>query len=126
MEKESKFRDKSKIELENVQKQAFHTRTKIRIKFPDGYILQGTFGAKEKVQDVIDYVKENLSTPDRKFYLFETPPKRIVKDMNKTLHAQRLVPRCLLYFGWEGLDETKFSDGPFLHMMKLKDKIVQY
>ena len=126
MEKESKFRDKSKIELENVQKQAFHTRTKIRIKFPDGYILQGTFGAKEKVQDVIDYVKENLSTPDRKFYLFETPPKRIVKDMNKTLHAQRLVPRCLLYFGWDGLDETKFSDGPFLHMMKLKDKIVQY
>ena len=38
-EKAMKFRDKSKIELENVQKQAHHTRTKVRIKFPDGYIL---------------------------------------------------------------------------------------
>ena len=112
--------------MENVQKQAHHTRTKIRIKFPDGYILQGTFGAKEKVKDVVAFVKENLGTPDRPFYLFETPPKRVLKDMNKTLHAQRLVPRCLLYFGWEGLDETKFDDGPFIHMQKLKDKIVAY
>ena len=37
--KQEVFRDKSKIELENVAKQAHHTRTKIRVKFPDGYIL---------------------------------------------------------------------------------------
>ena len=72
------------------------------------------------------FIKENLATPDREFYLFETPPKRVLKDMNKTLHAQRLVPRCLLYFGWTGLDETKFEDGPFLDMMKLKEKITVY
>ena len=56
-EKASKFRDKSKIELENVQKQAHHTTSKIRIKFPDGYVLQGTFGAKERVGAVFDFVK---------------------------------------------------------------------
>jgi hypothetical protein len=38
-EKNSIFRDKRSIELEKVQKQAHHTRTKIRVKFPDTYIL---------------------------------------------------------------------------------------
>ena len=56
-EKASKFRDKAKIELENVQKQAHHTVSKIRVKFPDGYVLQGTFGAKERVGAVFDFVK---------------------------------------------------------------------
>lgn len=56
-EKASHFRDKRSMELEKVQKQAHHTRTKIRVKFPDGYILQGTFGAKEKLGDVIDFIK---------------------------------------------------------------------
>ena len=74
--KNEKFRDKRTIELDRIKKLAHHTRTKIRVKFPDGYILQGTFGALEKVSDVLEFVKENLATKDRQFYLFETPPKR--------------------------------------------------
>lgn len=57
-EKSSHFRDKRSMELEKVQKLAHHTRTKIRVKFPDGYILQGTFGAKEKLGDVITFIQE--------------------------------------------------------------------
>ena len=75
---------------------------------------------------MFDFVKQNLVSKDRAFYLFETPPKRVLKDMNKTLYQQRLVNRCLLYFGWEGLDETKFDDGPFLDFQSLKDKIIAY
>lgn len=48
-EKKTKFRDRRAIQLESVKRQAHHTRAKIRVKMPDGYILQGTFGAKEKV-----------------------------------------------------------------------------
>ena len=123
-EKNSKFRDKRSIELEKVQKQAHHTRTKIRVKFPDAYILQGTFGAKEKVQDVLDFVRSNLATPDRPFYLFETPPKKVHKNGQVTLIASKLVPSCLLYFAWEDVEETKMENGPFMDMMKVKDKIV--
>ena len=48
-EKKSKFRDRRANQLEAVKRQAHHTRTQIRIKMPDGYVIQGTFGAKEKV-----------------------------------------------------------------------------
>ena len=92
---------------------------------PDGYILQGTFGAKEKVKDVYEFVKNCVVLKERKFILFETPPKRVITEMNKTLHAARLVPSCLLYFGWADLDETKIGDGPFLDMVGLREKIVQ-
>ena len=91
---------------------------------PDGYILQGAFGAKEKVKDVFDFVKDCILVKERKFYLFETPPKRVLSNMNQTLHAARLVPSCLLYFGWSDLDETKVGDGPFLDMVSLREHIV--
>ena len=85
-EKKNKFRDRRAIELEAVKRQAHHTRACIRIKMPDGYILQATFGAKEKVQDVFEFVKQSLVLSDRPFYLFETPPKRVITNMKQTLN----------------------------------------
>ena len=84
-EKNSIFRDKRSIELDKVMKQAHHTRAKIRVKFPDTYILQGTFGAKETIGDVIRFVRQQLATPERPFYLFETPPKKVHKSEGITL-----------------------------------------
>ena len=99
---------------------AHHTRGNIRIKFPDGYLLQGTFGAKETIEDVYKFVSESLFyKPDqRQFYLYETPPRRVLEDklMKKRLLEAKLIPSCLLYFGWKDLDETKPEHGPFMNM----------
>jgi hypothetical protein len=106
-----------------------HTRSNVRIKFPDGYLLQGTFGALETVQDIYDFVGEQLFIPpsERQFYIYETPPKKVLdqKTFKNNLITQRLVPSCMLYFGWSDLDETKAEHGPFMNMMALKDKIVE-
>ena len=54
-----------------------HTRSNVRVKFPDGYLLQGTFGAKEQIEDIYQFVTDNLFTGNkREFYLYETPPKK--------------------------------------------------
>ena len=45
--------------------------------------------------------------------------------MKKRLFEAKLVPSCLLYFGWKDLDETKPADGPFMNMEALRDKIVK-
>ena len=92
---------------------------------PDGYILQGTFGAKEKVQNLMDFVRDCIVHKDRPFYLFETPPKRVLKDFNQTLIQKKLVPSCLLYFGWEGYPETKIEHGPFIDIAGLREHVVQ-
>jgi hypothetical protein len=40
-----------------------HTRSNVRIKFPDGYLLQGTFGALETIEDIYKFVGECLFIP---------------------------------------------------------------
>ena len=54
------------------------------------------------------------------------PPKKVLdkKVFKNNLIKQRLVPSCLLYFGWSDLDETKWEHGPFMNLQNLKDKIV--
>ena len=81
-EKNSVFHSKKQEELERVRNQQVYTTALIRIRMPDDYIIQGTFAALEKVQVIYDFIKENLATPEREFYLYETPPKKIIKEMN--------------------------------------------
>ena len=46
------------------------------------------------------------------------------KNASMTLIASKLVPSCLLYFAWEDTEETKITDGPFMDMLKVKDRII--
>jgi hypothetical protein len=128
-EKKSKFSNKRYAELDKLTKSPNHTRANIRVKFPDGYILQGTFGALEKIEDIYKFVSDNLFyKPDqRQFYLYETPPKKIfeAKSMKNTLYQSKLVPSCMIYFAWVDLSDTKQEDGPFLNLKELQDKIVK-
>jgi hypothetical protein len=64
-EKKSKFQNKRYSELERLLNSPNHTRTNIRVKFPDGYLIQGTFGAKETVKDVYEFVAAHLFTKNR-------------------------------------------------------------
>lgn len=58
--------------------------------------------------------------------MYETPPKKILRDMKATLKQSRMVPSATLLFGWEDLEQTKNTDGPFLDIAKLKDKIISF
>jgi hypothetical protein len=37
-----------------------------------------------------------------------------------------MVPSGMLYFAWNDLDQTKNSDGPFLDIASLKNKILAF
>lgn len=95
------------------------------MKFPDGWVLEGSFGGRETIGSVHEFVRERVMDSERKFYLFETPPKRVVKEMGKSLFHSKLVPSCLLYFAWtEG--ESPASGGPYLNLPALKEFISAY
>jgi len=56
MERKSKFQNKRHAALEKLVNSPHHTRSNIRVKFPDGMILQGTFGALETVSAIYEFV----------------------------------------------------------------------
>lgn len=87
-----KFQSKRWKEYQTLLKQKFHTRTSIWIQLPDGYILQGTFGAMERMEQVYDFIKENLFDKEWPFSLFEPTPRRVFDSMPAKLYDLGLVP----------------------------------
>ena len=109
----SKFENKRTKELARLAGQKVHTCSVIRVKFPDQYVLEGTFGALEELQAVYIFVRKCLVDESRQFQLYETPPKKLVKDLNSTLYSQGMVPTRLLYFQWKNENEgesTQYLD----------------
>lgn len=101
-EKSQNFQSKRKNELEKLKNQAVITRVTIKIKFPDGLVLEGSFAFKETIQDVYFFVMSFLEY-DKEFYLFTTLPKKIIESSLETL--DKYSPAVLLHFSWA--DESK-------------------
>eukprot|EP00088_Acartia_fossae_P037297 TRINITY_DN3846_c0_g1_i1.p1 TRINITY_DN3846_c0_g1~~TRINITY_DN3846_c0_g1_i1.p1 ORF type:complete len:452 (-),score=134.37 TRINITY_DN3846_c0_g1_i1:465-1820(-) len=72
----------------------------VRIRFPDGYILQGTFSVYEALSAVADFVTENLEMP-LPFHLMDTVTGARLQEMSSSLQELGLVPASILNFRWE-------------------------
>ncbi|KAH0945432.1 hypothetical protein HN011_010934 [Eciton burchellii] len=94
----------------------------LRIKFPDGIILQGTFSVYEKFQSVADFVAENL-VDDKVPFLLSTPDgiKLLEECNNKTLLELRLIPTAILEFSWNADMENLNKPKEYL-----KEEILSY
>jgi hypothetical protein len=101
-EKSACFQNKRRNELEKLRGQGFCTRVGVKVKFPDGLVLQGSFAMKETVQDVYFFVRSFLVV-DKDFYLFTTLPKRVLR--NSEVALERFAPSALFYFAWA--DESR-------------------
>ncbi|KAK9888207.1 hypothetical protein WA026_000475 [Henosepilachna vigintioctopunctata] len=77
----------------------------IRILFPDRIVLQGVFSPTDSVKTVSEFVAEHLSNINTPFYLYSSPPKKILPEDKKLIEVD-CVPRALLHFGIEDLYKT--------------------
>lgn len=73
--------------------------TLIRVRFPDGFILQGTFYSREKLRDVIEFVRQSLVSDWQPFVLSEAIGQ--LTDENTTLMDLGLVPSAVVNFKWD-------------------------
>lgn len=74
----------------------------IRVRFPDGIILQGTFSVHEHFNSVTEFVKENLANSEKPFCLGRLTGE-IFNDesFDKTLLELELFPATILVFAYE-------------------------
>ncbi|KAI4468485.1 ubx-related [Holotrichia oblita] len=101
MEKQMQLRTKAmreKDELREIRKYKFAL---IRIRFPDGIYLQGTFSVYEKFSDVLAFIQENLEHDCPFIVSSPTGHKYEVADHENTLMHLRLVPATILTFQWD-------------------------
>lgn len=127
VERESMLRTKAMREKEEIRERKKYRFCLIRIRFPDGLVLQGTFSVYEKFKLVYDFVGDNLEHP-LPFLLCDTCPggqQRLEAEAARdaSLMDLGLVPTAVLNFAWhpDMAQEIKSQLGP--NAKFLKDEI---
>jgi tether containing UBX domain for GLUT4 len=89
----------------------------------DEVVLQATFHPNERVQDVIDHVKESLASvhANLDFYLYVSPPFQKLPAA-KTLTDSTLVPAALVYLSWQTAPEGGMEPGFYLRQELVGDR----
>lgn len=70
----------------------------VKVIFPNRAVLQGIFRPAERLQVLYNFVRSFLSDCLADFYLYTTPPRFILKDMNSLLYDCHLSPASKVYF----------------------------
>ncbi|XP_077575963.1 tether containing UBX domain for GLUT4 isoform X2 [Stigmatopora nigra] len=86
-------------ETQMKEKMDRYPKVVLRIQFPDQHVLQGFFRPLETVGALTNFVRSHLENPQLRFYLFVTPPKKILDDPAATLFQADLFPGAVVYLG---------------------------
>ncbi|XP_047000984.1 UBX domain-containing protein 6 [Schistocerca americana] len=102
IEKSMMLRTKAMREKDELREMKKYRYALIRVRFPDGILLQGTFHVYEKFDAVLNFVTENLVQDDQPFILIMANGCRLShEEANQTLVDLRLVPASVLIFSWD-------------------------
>lgn len=90
-------------ELEQDKKAMRYPYVAVRIYFNDRSFLQGFFRPKELMSSLYKFVEDSIrgcgnTDKDLIFYLYTTPPKKVLKDKKKNLFEYQLWPAAQVYF----------------------------
>ncbi|VDK86058.1 unnamed protein product [Litomosoides sigmodontis] len=76
--------------------------TLIRIRFPNRFLLQGTFGCHEPFYAVRNFVQEHLIRIEPMLFVLKDPISgKEINDNTKTLNELNLLPAVVLHFEWD-------------------------
>ncbi|NWW19997.1 UBXN6 protein, partial [Falcunculus frontatus] len=100
VEKAWMLRTRAMREKEEQREMRKYNYTLLRVRFPDGYILQGTFYARESVSVLYNFVREALREDWLPFELLG-PGGLKLTDENLAFNECGLVPSALLSLAWD-------------------------
>ncbi|XP_071583647.1 UBX domain-containing protein 6 [Heliangelus exortis] len=100
VEKAAMLRTRAMREKEEQREMRKYNYTLLRVRFPDGYILQGTFYARETVSVLYSFVREALRDDWLPFELLG-PGGLKLTDENLAFNECGLVPSALLTLAWD-------------------------
>lgn len=94
------LRTKAMREREERRELLKYRFTLIRVRLPDGNLLQGTFKAVEKLPALKEFVRENLVNDWMPFHIVTQTGSKL-DDENKSLAEYGLTPAAVVNFEWD-------------------------
>lgn len=101
VEKNSMLRTKAMRERDEQRERRKYNYTLLRIRLPDGNLLQGTFYAWDRLTVLYDFVRESLVDGWQPFDLIAPGGQKLQESEEQALAECNLVPAALLSFAWD-------------------------
>mmetsp|Transcript_10432 Transcript_10432/g.15254 ORF Transcript_10432/g.15254 Transcript_10432/m.15254 type:complete len:461 (-) Transcript_10432:30-1412(-) len=105
--KTQKIRD-----LEAKEKERIYSMVIVRVKLPNGYMIQGSFKPSHKLRRVYHMVRALLFDQSLDFDLFTTPPRHLYNsdaDLNTSLKALKFEPTIVLHATSTSMQPNDFA-----------------
>lgn len=124
-EKLGMLRTKAMREKDEQRELRRYRYTLIRIRFPDGVLLQGVFKCSETISHVYQFVRENLVNDFIPFCLSTGTGQKLQED-DRTLAELLLAPAAVLNFAWDAevLKEAAAQQGQAITKVHLKPEVM--
>ncbi|XP_077993794.1 UBX domain-containing protein 6-like [Glandiceps talaboti] len=100
VERFAQLRTKAMREREELKEIRKYNYTLLRVRFPDGILLQGVFRVREKVSALIEFVRKNLENDWMPFVLCTSTGQKLT-DEDAMLVTSQLVPAAVVNFSWD-------------------------
>ncbi|KAG1685690.1 UBX domain-containing protein 6 [Nymphon striatum] len=109
---DTQLKTKAMREKEEVKEKRRYRYTLIRVRFPDDYVLQGTFRVGENVEELVKFIKENLSSDWLPFNL-KTATGQLIEVSDASLLNLHLVPAAIIHANFDAtiINEIKQETG---------------
>ncbi|KAH8400895.1 hypothetical protein KR009_001675 [Drosophila setifemur] len=108
LEKSQMLMTKAMRDREEQRNLRMYRYSLVRVKFPNGLFLQGTFHVYDKIADVFEFVQSCLADETLGFSLVVNNEGRLgEEDMEKTLFDCKLIPNSLMLFSDDNPSSTE-------------------
>ncbi|KAJ8419018.1 hypothetical protein AAFF_G00005170 [Aldrovandia affinis] len=101
VDRNAMMRTKAMREREEQRERKKYNYTLLRVRMPDGTILQGTFLARDRLATLYQFVRESLVDGWQPFELVAPGGQKLKEDEEVPLNECSLVPAALLSFSWD-------------------------
>ncbi|XP_048832241.1 UBX domain-containing protein 6 isoform X2 [Brienomyrus brachyistius] len=123
-ERNAMLRTKAMRERDEQRERRKYNYTLLRVRLPDGNILQGTFLAREPVAALYEFVRESLVDGWQPFELM-APGGQKLNDDETLLNECNLVPAALLTFSWDAAVQADIAAAGGHCTALLKPKVLE-
>lgn len=100
----TQLRTKAMRIKDEIKENRHYHYTLVRVRLPDGFLLQGTFYTRETLGDVKEFLNEHLSDPSIKYHLHAPGGEKLSSD-ESTLFQLNLVPAAVINLTWSDDDD---------------------
>ncbi|CAL8309013.1 unnamed protein product [Lota lota] len=101
LEKNAMLRTKAMREKDEQRERRKYNYTLLRIRLPDGTLLQGTFYAWDRVPALFQFVRESLVDGWQPFELIAPGSQKLKEAEDVALAECNLVPAAVITFSWD-------------------------